>query len=86
MKILLNLPDYDEDGIDVIWEDNSRYTIGIYDNDVILTANKSGLISLAKQMLYMAHNNLPTGSHVHYDGFFAQKGEGEYELIIEKID
>ena len=84
MKITVDIPDYDGNGIDVIWEDNSKYSIRVHDNDIVISANKSGLISLSKQMLYMAHNNLPEGSHVHYDKFFTKMNDEKYELVIEK--
>lgn len=83
MKIIVDIPSYDGDGVDVIWEDGSKYSINVNSNNVVISANKCGLISIAKQMLYMAYNNLPEGCHVHYDGFFT-KMNGEYELIIEK--
>ena len=84
MKIAVDLPNYDGNGLDVIWEEGSKYTISIGKGNVVITANKSGLISIAKQMLYMAYNDLPIGSHVHYDSFFTKISPDNIELIIEK--
>ena len=84
MKIVIELPDYDGNGIDVIWDENSKCRITVYDGEVGLSANREGLIAIAKQMLYMAYNDLPEGSHIHYDSFFT-KQEGK-ELLIEKVD
>ena len=53
---------------------------------IALAANKEGLISLAKQMLYFALNDLPKGSHVHFDSFFTGQTDIEHELVIEKIN
>lgn len=86
MNINLNIPDYDGNALDVIWEQNSKYSIQIDKNNVVLRANKEGLESLGKQLIYMAFNDLPHGSHVHLDSFFTQKKDGENELIIEKDD
>lgn len=86
MKINIELPDYDGNAVDVIWGENAKYNLKICDNTVILSANKEGLISLAKQMLYFAHNDLMKGDHVHLDGFFTKMDNIEYELIIEKDD
>ena len=83
MRITLDIPDYDGEGLDVVWENGSKYAIKIADNTVMISANKNALISIAKQMIYMACNNLPVGSHVHYDSFFTETN-GEYELVIEK--
>ena len=84
MKIILDIPDYDGDSLDVVWDNGSKYTINIADNSVVISANKGALVSIAKQMLYMAYNNLPKGSHIHYDSFFTKMNEEEYELVIEK--
>lgn len=86
MRITVNLPDYDGNGLDVIWEDESNYILDVNEHDIIISANKHGLISLAKQMLYMAYNDLPTGSHVHYDEFFTKMPTSNYELIIQKTE
>ena len=83
MKITLDIPDYDGDSVDVVWENGSKYAINIVDNNVVISANKGALVSMAKQMLYMAYNDIPEGSHVHYDSFFTKINE-EYELVIEK--
>ena len=84
MKVTLDIPNYDGNGIDVVWENGSKYVINIADNNVVISANKGALVSIAKQMLYMAYNNLPNGSHIHYDSFFTKMNEDEYELVIEK--
>ena len=84
MKIILDIPDYDGDSIDVVWEDGSNYFIMVNDNNVVLSANNNALVSIAKQMLYFAYNNLPQGSHIHYDSFFTKMNIEKYELIIEK--
>lgn len=83
MKIIVDIPQYDGNGLDIIWDAGSKYTINVQENNVVISANQSGLVSLAKQMLYMAHNNLPTGSHVHYDDFFTKVNNG-LDLVIEK--
>lgn len=84
MKITVDIPDYDGNGIDVIWDDGSKYSTSVSDNDVVISANKAGLISLAKQMLYMAYSDLPMGAHVHYNSFFTKMANEKYELIVEK--
>lgn len=84
MRIVIDVPNYDGNGLDVIWEKDSKYAINVQNCNVVITANKSGLVSLAKQMLYMAHSNLPLGSHVHYNNFFTKTNDEGFELVIEK--
>lgn len=85
MKINIDIPDYDGNAIDVVWERKSDYKVEMNGREVIIAANDEGLVSLAKQMLYMACNNIPAGSHVHYDNFFTRNDTGKYELVIEKM-
>ncbi len=82
MKITLDIPEYDGNAIDVIWENNAKYDLTTFDGEAVLKANKEALISFAKQMLYFAHNDITEGSHVHYGSFFTGK-EQKNELIIE---
>lgn len=85
MELKINIPDYDGDAMDVIWQDNSYYSTEVFDDEILIKANSAGLISIAKQMLYMAYNDLSKGSHVHYDRFFT-KMNNKYSLIIEKTE
>lgn len=85
MKINLDIPDYDGNAIDIVWENKSDYKVEINEREVVIAANDEALVSLAKQMLYLAYNNIPAGSHVHYDSFFTKNNIGECELIIEKM-
>ncbi len=82
MKINVSIPDYDGNALDVIWAPEARYSVRAEDAQVVLKANQAGLISLAKQMLYMAYNDLPGGSHVHLDEFFTDSPCGN-ALVIE---
>ncbi len=84
MKINLEIPDFDGNALDVIWDNDAEYRINVSHGEVVLSANKQGLISLAKQMLYMAYQDLPTGSHVHYDDFFVKSNASEFDLVIVK--
>ena len=80
----VELPDYDGNAIDAIWNDGSYFDIRIDDGSVYLSANSQGLISLAYQMLYMAYNDMSPGSHILYDGFLTGIPTGDYELCKEK--
>ena len=85
MKVNIDIPDYDGAGIDVIWEEGSKYTLKMFENEAVLLANRNALISLAKQMLYLAYNDFECrGTHVHLDDFFTNTTESV--LIIEKDD
>ena len=54
------------------------------DGAIVISANKDGLISLAKQMLAMADDSVPAGTHIHYDEESSLE-DGSTEIILEKI-
>ena len=83
MKITLELPDYDGRATDVIWEEDASVRLDAGHGEVVLSANRAGLTALAKQMLYLADESLPAGSHVHYDDLLLDEGSNR-ALIIEK--
>ena len=85
MILKVEVPDFDGNAMDVVWEENAQYIADVFRNNIIIKANNQGLMSLAKQMIYMAISDLPAGSHVHYDGFYIDHIEGQFELIIEKM-
>lgn len=87
MKVILEIPSYDPDnGIEVLWKDSGRMQIYVSSDGVHICANPDALMSLARQMIYFAKNSLPEGSHVHFDDFFCKGLEGEYELILSKME
>ena len=85
MTLTVEVPDFDGNAMDVVWEENAKYIADVFQNNITVKSNSQGLMSLAKQMIYMAVSDLPVGSHVHYDGFFADHFEGRFELTIEKM-
>ena len=84
MKITLEIPDYDGRATDVIWKQDAAVRVDIFGRGVVITANSDGLISLAKQMMYLAEETVPSGCHVHYDDLFLSGGSAS-SLIIDKM-
>lgn len=88
MKLTIELPnDNPEEGIPILWEEGAEYEISVVDTNMEISANKAAMICFAKQLLYLAnhYDELPTGSHVHFDSFFCKDGlKGNLELILTK--
>ena len=84
MEIRLNIPDYNGHSLESTWEENFNIRTSVNANEIILSANKAGLISLAKQLLTLAQDEYKIGSHFHYDDFNSLES-GSEQLIIEKI-
>lgn len=62
------------------WEDGFRIRVTVNDSETLISANREGLLSLAKQLRDLAEE-LP-GSHIHYDEYNSLE-EGSCSLIIE---
>ena len=67
--------------MEIEWVTGSEIRVSVENNTVLLSANKEGLLSLAKQFTAMAQ--APTQTHIHYDEFNSLE-DGSTELIVEK--
>lgn len=63
------------------WTDGFRITVKSDEREVLLSANREGLLSLACQLRALAEG--APGDHIHYDAYNALE-EGSSALIIEK--
>lgn len=86
MTFLVEIPDYDGEGLDVIWEDEAEYALKLVDNEIVLSVNKEAMLCFAKQLLFFYNNDLPKGYHIHFDSFFCKCIKGTYELVLEELD
>ena len=64
------------------WEDGFTIRVGRSGRAVCLSANREGLLSLAKQFASLA--DAAPGSHIHYDEFNSLE-DGSSELIVVRI-
>lgn len=84
MKLTIDIPEYDGDGIDVIWHKGSIIHLNCDKKVITLKANKEGLRSLGEQLLYLSQEKIQTGCHIHLDDFFCGSNLSGYYLTIEK--
>ena len=63
------------------WKDGARIRVKTVCNQIVISANKEGLLSLQQQLAALADET--PGSHIHYDEYNSLE-EGSSELIIEK--
>ena len=64
------------------WEDGFTIRVGRCGRAVYISANREGLLSLARQLKDLTKEE--PGSHIHYDDYNSL-ADGSDELIIEKI-
>ncbi len=63
------------------WVEGFKIHVSIGNGGTVISANKEGLLSLAKQLTALAEE-MP-GSHIHYDQYNSLE-EGSAGLIIER--
>ncbi|WP_426667990.1 Imm32 family immunity protein [Mucilaginibacter sp. McL0603] len=84
MVLVLEIPEYEErEGIKIHWEYGFEIIADQSNNRISIQANKAGLTSLAIQLLTLAQDAVPSGSHIHYDEHNSLES-GSKEFIIGK--
>ncbi len=68
--------------MDIKWIDGFKIKTAAANGEVVISANREGLLSLAKQLAALAEGS--PGEHIHYDEHNALE-EGSVEMIIEII-
>lgn len=64
------------------WVDGFEIKVVAENDGIVISANREGLLSLAKQLTALA-NGVP-GGHIHYDTYNSLV-EGSTEVTIEKV-
>lgn len=84
MKITLEIPEYTENGFTLNWTDSFVIKVESSAPEVVISANKEGLMSLANHLLNLAQDTVPAGAHFHFDAYNSLE-DGSSELVVQKI-
>lgn len=85
MDMEIDIPEYNVNaGLRLCWSDGYSIKISTNDNEIIISANREGLLSLANHLLNLAQANVPCGTHIHLDEYDSLE-DGSQSIIIEKI-
>ena len=68
--------------MNIEWIDGFEITAAVENNTIVISANREGLLSLAKQLAALSEG-VP-GDHIHYDEHNSLE-EGSAEMIIERV-
>ena len=68
--------------MDIVWVDGSVINVSIENDTAVISANREGMLSLAKQLKALADGS--PGDHIHYDGYNSLE-EGSADMIIERL-
>ena len=63
------------------WIEGFKISVSNNNNVLIISANREGLLSLAKQLETLAESE--TGNHIHYDQYNSLE-QGSIEMVISK--
>ena len=69
--------------MEIEWVNGHEIRTSVENGEILISANREGLLSLAKQLTALA-DGVP-GDHIHYDAYSALE-EGSAEMVIERID
>ena len=64
------------------WVDGFEIRAAVKDNSIVISANREGLLSLAKHLTALADG--APGDHIHYDEHNSLE-DGSVEMIIERV-
>ena len=68
--------------MDIDWEDGFTIEVKVETDDtVVISANREGLLSLARQLTALANESI--GCHIHYDVYNSLE-DGSSDMIIQK--
>lgn len=85
MIIEINIPEYNRStGLQLCWSDGFTIKVASEKDEVVISANREGLISLANHLLNLAQTDVPYGAHIHLDENNSLE-DGSKDIIIEKI-
>ena len=68
--------------MDIKWIDGFEIKTAVSSGEIVLSANREGLLSLAAQLTALANGS--KGDHIHYDACNSLE-EGSVDMIIEKV-
>jgi hypothetical protein len=85
MDVYVEVPEYDSQrGLHFDWEDGFEISVEVNDSEVVIAANRSGLVSLARHLLTLAQDGVPTGRHIHLTA--DQEIDSSIDLVLERRD
>lgn len=66
----------------VEWEPGFEIAVEVADSELLLRANRAGLVSLARHLLALADEDV--GSHLHLTA--GQEVESEFDVVLERFE
>ncbi|MBS1625264.1 MAG: hypothetical protein JST83_14655 [Bacteroidetes bacterium] len=77
------LPYSPESGIQLKWDAEFEIDVRRNPKEIVIIANQDGLRSLARHLLTLAQDNVPSGAHIHLDEANSLES-GSIAIVLEK--
>jgi len=68
--------------VKIEWVDGFEIRAAVRNNSIVISANREGMLSLAKHLTVLADGE--PGDHVHYDEYNSLE-DGSAEIILERV-
>ncbi len=86
MEYTITMDEYSvNEGIKLRWIDNYEIFAKYDHGEIIISANKEGLLSLANHLVNLAQSSVPAGTHIHLDEYNSLEDDST-DVIIEKVE
>jgi hypothetical protein len=84
MELRIDVPAYSSEvGVRLEWERGFIIDVEVISGEVVVRANRPGLVSLARHLLHLAGEDVAVGTHMHLDRN-ASLEETSCAVIIER--
>ncbi len=82
----MHVPEYSpERGVELVWDDGFVLEATPATDALVIRGNQAALRSLARHLLVLAQDPVPSGTHVHLDASNSLES-GSIEIILERDD
>jgi hypothetical protein len=86
VKRIVQIGSYNPDrGLRLEWSLGFEIEVQAHQGEVVIKANKAGLVSLAQHMLTLAEDPMPNGTHIHLDPA-RELEDASLDLVIERTE
>lgn len=83
-KVVVEVPEYHPvRGLRLLWDEGFDIEVRVDVSEVVITANREGLLSLARHLLTLAQEEVRAGAHLHLGG--GQEITSDLELVLERM-
>ncbi|MEQ1787034.1 MAG: hypothetical protein ABL966_08275 [Acidimicrobiales bacterium] len=81
----IDVPEYSPAGLPFVWDDEAQISVSMDPTFATVSANRDGLVTLARHLLTLAQPSVPIGNHFELDDLNGFE-EGSLGLRVVLVD